>query len=132
MNKQFIQSLIGHGLVVAGMALVALGAFNHSQVFAAPMAVTLGPNYAGSAAQAVATWSDPANSTGAPDDNCSIGLYTAAINLTNFGFAIPSGSTITGILVEPQASFLINDAPKSADEAQLLKSGLTAGVAKTS
>ncbi len=99
-------------VLVVSVLLLVLALGIQPQVFAAPLAATAGPNYAGTATQGVAVWGNPGNSTGAPDSTCSNSANPgAAIDLTNFSFSIPAGSSITGILVEPKAA--IAPAPDS-------------------
>ncbi|MBI3741090.1 MAG: hypothetical protein HY257_04975 [Chloroflexi bacterium] len=107
--------------------LLVLGAPHQSQVSAAPLSATAGPNYAGTATSA--TWSSPSNATGSPDNNCAISTApSVTIDLTAFGFSIPAGSTITGILVEPKiGQFVV----ASSISAQLLKGGSPTGSSKT-
>lgn len=71
-------------------------------------ALTAGPNYAGTAANDTSSgtvaWTDPTNATASDDVRATI--TTGASNIsnyikaTNFGFSVPAGSTIDGILVE--------------------------------
>jgi hypothetical protein len=117
-------------LTIASIAalILVLGAMQQSQVSAAPLSATSGPNYAGTAAVSSGTWNPPGNATGIPDNNCATsgaGAGGASINLTNFSFSIPAGSTITGILVEPKAGASVSGA------AQLLKAGTPVGTLKT-
>ncbi len=96
---------------------VALGLlFNPSiPVNSAPLGASMGPNFAGSASGAL--WNNPANATGTNNNVCA-DSNGGALDLTNFGFSIPTGSAITGILVEPKA----NDAGGTYS-VTLLKSG---------
>lgn len=130
--------------MIVSVMLLAFGTAQDSTVAAMPLFASAGPSYAGNA-QAVASWITPGNSTGAPDSSCSESSDPGgAIDLTNFGFSIPAGSTITGILVEPKAAVSLGDspsriysgtkahAPKANETAQLLKAGSPAGTANAS
>jgi len=106
------------------LLLVAVPA---SVVFAA----TSGPNYPGTASGS--GWGTPAN-IGA--DDTSYATYTIAssgtstpINGSNYGFSIPSGSTIDGITVVISRA---SSAGTSLEDAniQMLKAGATTGINK--
>ena len=48
-------------------------------------------------------WSNPMNATGSDTNYATVGLsstYSHYLEATNFGFAIPTGATINGILAE--------------------------------
>ena len=58
-------------------------------------------NYAGASG---GDWSTPTNVIGAPDNNCSnMGAVGKANLVSNFGFAIPGGATITGVTAHIKA-----------------------------
>lgn len=65
-----------------------------------------GPNFAGSAAQAVpgTIWNDLANVTGADDglkaEPAAATISARRIDFTGFGFAVPTGKVIVGVKVE--------------------------------
>jgi hypothetical protein len=123
-----------HALFALAIAFVAAlilapGTMRQSQVAAAPLAATAGPNFAGTAASG--TWTSPNFATGANDGiNCATipwpGPNPNQIDLTNFLFSIPAGSVITGIRVEPKAAL----DGLSSFSAQLLKTNSPVGAAK--
>jgi hypothetical protein len=101
-----------------------------ARVNAAPAAATAGPNFAGTGTAVSAFWTSPSSATGTNDNNCASDnndLSNESIDLTNFSFGIPAGSTITGIRVEPKASY---DGASSLS-VTILKGGSPAGTAKT-
>lgn len=92
-----------------------------------------GPNFPSSvvddAAVGSAAWSNPGNATASDDSRTSVsalpGTGTHYLKATGFGFAIPDGSTITGIEVEWER---YNTANRAADEAvSLVKGGVVTG-----
>ncbi|MBI3740921.1 MAG: hypothetical protein HY257_04090 [Chloroflexi bacterium] len=108
--------------------LLLLGAPQQSRVSAAPLFDTQGPKYAGTATSA--TWTNPSNATGVENNVCaSTSGDNENIDLTNFSFSIPAGSTITGIRVEPKSAFGVVGFENLT--ATLLKSGTPAGSSKT-
>lgn len=93
-------------LLFASILFLIMGGMWLSQVNAAPLAASAGPNYAGFAAQF--GWANYNDALGTNDNNCasSTGLTnTMTIELTQFSLNIPTGSTITGIQVEPKAGY---------------------------
>lgn len=97
--------------------------------------------YAGSGANDVTTggvWTNPGNITGAPDSTYAsvsitgAGLNTGGLNATNYGFAIPTSSTVTGVLLNLEgflnATFVTNDSILSV---QLVYNGAVLGTPVT-
>ncbi|MEM3084901.1 MAG: hypothetical protein QXP61_07415, partial [Nitrososphaerales archaeon] len=73
-------------------------------------------------------WDASENALGAPDGNCATtNSANRKIDLTNFGFSIPNGATITGIKVEIDYA---RDGNQQSS-AQLLKNGLPVGDEKS-
>ena len=123
---QFLRPNFARIVLSVSVLFLVLGWGMQSQVAAAPLAGSAGPNFAGTATSA--TWTGPSNATGAHDNNCA--TYSdpgvASIDLTNFLSSIPAGSTITGIRVEPKTgSSALNNL-----SAQLLIGGVTIGNVK--
>lgn len=94
-----------------------------------------GPLYAGTATNVTITgnnWTPLTNGTGPPDGNFVTagmpggGSSTDAINLTNFGFSIPSTAVIDGIVVD----FDREGSNAGTSYIQILKAGSTAGTLK--
>jgi len=80
--------------------------------------------YAGTAS---GSWDNVARATGAPDSSCAgTSSSAASLNLTNYGFTIPAGSTITGISVSLQYT-----TGPWEPTIRLLKAGTSAGTART-
>jgi hypothetical protein len=85
-------------------------------------------------------WSNPSNAT-ASDDNYAVTshmffneiYYTEYLKATNFGFGIPSGSTIDGIEVgiEMLGSYDMGDSPEES-EIKIVKSDGTVGATNKS
>lgn len=70
---------------------------------------TAGPNNPSSAATIIgagASWVNPSNVYSSNDAYASVSVVTISevLNITNFGFSIPAGSTINGITVEIEKS----------------------------
>ena len=112
-------------LLIASVILVMLGGSHQSQVAAAPMAASAA-NFGTVSSQY--EWNSPSNANGTNDNVCtdtnSDGNY---LLLTQYAFAIPVGSTITGILVEPKIGMA---AAGPSYSLTLLKSGANAGNTK--
>jgi len=85
-------------------------------------------------------WANPGNicaADGLAATNSAPGyydIYTNCLKATNFGFSIPSGSTIDGIMLEIYRKASLNQTGKYAVDAEiyLLKNGLMAGNPKGS
>jgi len=80
-------------------------------------------------------WSNPGNICAADESpatnsgEVSAGIYTNYLNASNFGFSIPSGSSITGIKLEIYRKASLNGTGKYVkdSEVKLLKSGNPVG-----
>ena len=121
-----IRSLRTLAIALIAALMLVLGMLHQSRVSAAPLAATAGPNFAGSVTSF--GWTDPNNATGPNDNICASVPLPASnqIDLTGFSFSLPTGSTITGIRVEPKASYDVS----SFMSAQLLKAGAPVGIGK--
>lgn len=98
---------------------------------------TAGPNASGT--QTVTdrgglfpTWANPGNAAASDNSRVTTALGSAAtptsdyLDLTNFGFSVPSGATINGITVAIERS--VSAASNSQDETvQLIKGGTASG-----
>ncbi|MGQ0794928.1 MAG: thrombospondin type 3 repeat-containing protein [Nitrosopumilaceae archaeon] len=90
-------------------------------------AVTSPVLYAGTSTVAANQWQNPTNALGVEDSLCTTNLgNNRIIKLTNFGFSIPSGSTIDGIKVEVKYA----SSAGSNSDVQLLSSLLAVGDVK--
>jgi len=79
--------------------------------------------YAGTAS---GSWLNLTNATGSPNSTCATAASAVTLNVTNFGFTIPAGSTIVKIEVALRYS-----TGSSAPSIQLLKGGAPAGTTRT-
>jgi hypothetical protein len=98
-------------------------------------ASTAGPNSPGGAAASGSgnSWTTPSNAFTSNGLFASVfvnpGGTSNQLQITNFGFSIPAGSTISGILVETQNQ---STTPSQLSAlVQMLKGGAAAGVAKS-
>jgi hypothetical protein len=114
-------------LFVSALLVLGWGVLRVSRVAAAPLAASGGPNFAGTATGK--GWNLLSNATGSNDNQCaSAAAPHQNIDLTNFSFSIPTGSPITGILIEPKAT---SGSASHDFSATLLKAGSPVGTAKT-
>ena len=99
-----------------------------------------GPNNAGTGADdagfGTPVWTDPGNITGASDISSASVVLAAAGNshylkATNFGFAIPAGATIDGIVVEWRKSKLLGGTVIDA-RVRIVKGGAVGSTDKAS
>ncbi len=96
-----------------------------------------GPNsggtFANDSSYGTTAWTSPSNAAASEDSyaTCTLGSFNSSqyLKATNFGFSIPSGATIDGIVVEVElkasSSFLINDS-----SVKIVKGGTIGGTDK--
>lgn len=96
-----------------------------------------GGTFADDSAVGTLTWSNPGNAAASDDSRAVVtfGVSTSTshyLKATNFGFSIPAGAVIDGVLVEVERSESHNSANAVASSVRLYKAGTLTGTAKSS
>jgi hypothetical protein len=93
-----------------------------------------GPNTCGTAANLTGVgslaWTNPSNATASDDvyaTNTGAWAYTNYLKCTNFGFSIPEGSTITGVVAEIECKFPAGLGNQEGSTSKLVVGGSVTG-----